>query len=1136
MPAFRSTRFLAHGVLVLAATVGSARAQIAGAGQKPADLKQRAGNLAPHLVCTICGERNYNLHDDGRRDDQGRVIAWCSHCKRDTSQRAAEGAAQPTSKATGKGGRLVLPTTLPPLPGAPEAARSAEKSAPAAASPATRAGGNPAADPASFILGEVRKLTNVDDTLAMRAVDSLLALGPDGIAAARESLSAPEAPVVLTGARVLLRSKDPADADLVFQRMREPLPVAAGAPLLELLVKTDPIRASPAFLAEMLEHPHVGVRAAAEKHLAAQAKPETLALLAGPLASKRSDTRCKAVQIASAIDGPESTQILLERVADPSATVASAAVDGLADRNDPDLDGKLIGLAFRDRWVLRPGACALVAIVEREDRAVRPILLDAHVEPLLAGLQSNDPFLSGACAAALAGIGFRSRDTKNTAWLDQGVVDRLVSAVSGRQFHSDLPLLQGPALRRLELLTGQGIGTDGPRWVEWWLHAREGFFARRAWLDMTPDGAPRIAVRYKQTGSAPQDFAVQGPRYDEGSPEIPGASERILGGAGDLVRLTESQARDLVAALDREGIFGPDRLPGVHGLRGSGERLLEIAIGASPGSSHGERGKTFIFGPGVSEPWFERIAALAQELEDRGRWQHYPDPARHATAADLWKEQSAWWAEEHSPIERALRMKQLVLVALPSLTGPSRERAIAEVERLYATDHAAEPQDFASLYRALSSEAYWSETAHKLLDLALAASRAPGAIGAEPPAPAEPSVGPAAPDAKPRELTADEAKPLVDLLVEKLSTAPPDQLAHVFARTGPGFATMMAGDPRPAVRAAAARALAETTELEPGSAATAAPADGPPAPDAGGRAADPSAETVATLLRLLDDKDERVEIAAVEALSKLRVESARTELLVRARLGVPDVRAAALRGIGRLGGEYVLDALSLAVADSDVKVRTAAVWGLADLHDPASASLLVGMLGQGDGVPTTEPARVGLLAMGPGAWTELLRVVHSPTHRGRRDAALLLSRQSVPEAASSMMAMLSTDPKDDHIASELAVLTGVDLRAQPDPAAAWWSWWDGVVHDDALSWFLSALSRAGATPPEKEAFSGSGTREARLFLLEILSRKEHHLVERARRELARMLAKDIGPLPLKGADRDAWIARLRSEVDASESK
>jgi len=83
---------------------------------------------------------------------------------------------------------------------------------------------------------------------------------------------------------------------------------------------------------------------------------------------------------------------------------------------------------------------------------------------------------------------------------------------------------------------------------------------------------------------------------------------------------------------------------------------------------------------------------------------------------------------------------------------------------------------------------------------------------------------------------------------------------------------------------------------------------------------------------------------------------------------------------------------------------------------------------------------------------------------------------------------------------------------------------------------LSALSRAGATPPAKEAFAGPGTPEARHFLVEVLSRREPHLVERARRELARMLAREIGAVPMKGADRNAWIEGLRVAVDAPASK
>jgi hypothetical protein len=257
---------------------------------------------------------------------------------------------------------------------------------------------------------------------------------------------------------------------------------------------------------------------------------------------------------------------------------------------------------------------------------------------------------------------------------------------------------------------------------------------------------------------------------------------------------------------------------------------------------------------------------------------------------------------------------------------------------------------------------------------------------------------------------------------------------------------------------------------------------------------------------------------------------------VRARLGLPPVRAAALRAIGRLRGELVLDALSLAATDRDPTIRLAAAQGLADLAAPGSASLLIEMLGEGDGTPTVEAARAGLEALGPAAHESLLRVVHSPSQRGRREAALILSRQAVPEAASALIAMLSTSTNDAHVASELAVLTGVDLRGEADPAGAWWGWWDGVVHDDATAWFLAALARAGANPPARTDLEGSGTRAGRLFLLEVIARRESHLVERARRELSRMLGHDVGALPARGEERDAWIAAQREAITEPEPK
>jgi hypothetical protein len=192
--------------------------------------------------------------------------------------------------------------------------------------------------------------------------------------------------------------------------------------------------------------------------------------------------------------------------------------------------------------------------------------------------------------------------------------------------------------------------------------------------------------------------------------------------------------------------------------------------------------------------------------------------------------------------------------------------------------------------------------------------------------------------------------------------------------------------------------------------------------------------------------------------------------------------------------------------------------------------LLIEMLGDGQDPLVSEPARIGLEALGVAAQDALLRVVHSPTHRGRREAALILSREAVPEAASALIALLSTTPKDEHIASELSVLTGNDLRSQVDPAGAWWTWWDGVVHDDATAWFLAALARAGANPPAKADLAGPGTRAGRLFLLEVLGRREAHFVERARRELSRMTERDLGRLPPQGEARNAWIAELRDAI------
>jgi hypothetical protein len=294
-------------------------------------------------------------------------------------------------------------------------------------------------------------------------------------------------------------------------------------------------------------------------------------------------------------------------------------------------------------------------------------------------------------------------------------------------------------------------------------------------------------------------------------------------------------------------------------------------------------------------------------------------------------------------------------------------------------------------------------------------------------------------------------------------------------------------------------------------------------------AKEPSAEDLAVLQDLLADAASPVQIAAVLALGDNKVESARTELLLRARGGDPKLRAAALEACGRLGGEGVFDALLIGLHDDQVPIQVAAARGLASLADPKTARLLVDLLGKGRGSPLFEPAREGLLKLGESAMTEILRVARQ-SGPAQREAALLLSQACAPDAAPILITLLTENENDALAASELAILTGVDLRSDAHPANAWWSWWDGVVHDDSMAWFRAALERAGVAVPPAEAFKPGGSRAELDFLLAAVARPEAHFAERARRELSRLAGRDLGQLPAQGVERDAWIAALREKL------
>lgn len=913
------------------------------------------------------------------------------------------------------------------------------------------------------VLAELQRVESLDDRLIAAAVRTLGSLGDSGLVAARLALYAEHPPTVLAALLTLIGSSDPNDWPLVRARLDQPFPAGSAAEIVERVLAADPVRASPQLLAHLLDHPQGAVRAVVQRRLTPLVEPAVLPYLAEPLSSKRTDTRLRALELVIDIDHPQRIDVLFEKLIDPQARVASLALQTLAGLDSPGLVDRLMKAAFESRWILREHAYALLVLVEREDLFFEPLLDASHAEPLFGGLASNDVFVAGASAAALAGIGFRS-SVEAGSWLDRDVPARLVRTVAGLDFHSDFSSLRPIAERRLALIAGETFGSDGPAWVDWWARVSGDFRSRRAVLAARPEDSGRLVLRYRDDAG---EFQLIGPDRALVADDHP-----LDPAWGEVLVLSSQQALDLFEVCSKEGLFGTDRLPGKRGVTIGAGRALEVGIGM--------QAKSFRFGGARTEPWFERVVEAATALRDLNRWQRYPNPALYASSIELWRVESSWWNDPRPQVEKDRRMVEMILNWLPARAPAERSRALRELARLYAREGVASFDDLPALLRFVRGEKAVGPRLTTLIGLAL------DALALDP-------------DGSGTELWTDE---LVETLLVAFGTESAGEIARVLEAAGPAAARARAEDRRPFLRAVAGRVLARS--------------DAP--------------EDRALLGQLLSDTEVEVEAATLRSIGRERVVELRDEVLTRARVGRPGVRADALRTVGRLGGDGALDALRIGLSEDDPELRVAAAEGLEALEDPRTTPILVQLLGTPRTGELYAAGWRGLRALGSRAWPELLRVVDSPGHRARREVALLLAREGVPDAVPTLLRLLTDDPNDAVVAEELAVLSCVDLRSRPNPSEAWWSWWDEVVHDDAHAWFAAALLRAGIEVPKPQEFEGRGSRAAALACLAALDGDGEALAERARRELARMLDVDLGPRPEADVDRDAWLYTLREAV------
>jgi len=1017
----------------------------------PGLKKDTSGDVAPHLTCTVCYEPNYTARIDWEAKD-GYQNTYCKVCQAPRLHRV------PKQGARKRGRGIDLPDgerAAPPAPvvDQPESGPVVLDQDPAEAR-LSRA--------AEEILVALDRANSVDDPIALQAGETLLSLGGPGRVAARLALADDHAPKMLAGVRVLLRTGVAEDAEVVVSRLRRRMPSRAAAAAVGELIMQDPVRATPKLLCELLDHEQQPVRKAADRQLATMELDDVLPYLVSQLEAGRSDTRLRAIELVAAGEHPLQRDLLLTRIADPRAKVARRVVEALASLEDPELDEVLLAGAFGERWILRPAAFHLLALMEREDAQLSAHLTEGHAEALLRGLGSSDPFVSGTCAAALAGVGFRSESAAVSEWLDEAVPERLVGVVSGLEFFDDYEALRETALRRLKMVTGTSFGVDGPGWANWWLDSRESFVASRAVVPIAEGDERRLSLSLidRSTGEA---FVLVGPDL---AAEVP--ADR-----GEVFYLDASNAAELLSFLESQGVFGIECLPGVRGGMIDSGRVVDVRVG--------DRGKNFVMGAGASAAWFDQVFGRAQSLAERSHWQRFPHPGTHQSRLGLFRAEGAWWGGDHDAAARAVRLKALVLDRAQALPAAQRDPEVLALQRLYDDPTNVAEADLPTLLGLLAQEPWLGGRA---IDLARLARAAAGLGGTS-------------------KLAADGPQArrvwlLVDALHERFTAEAMPELADLLAAAGADFARIASTDPRPILRAVSTHALS----LSPGEVER------------------------ASLGALLQDEVVDVEVAAVDAIGRARIQELRGEVLLRARLGKADVRIAALAAIGRLGGQDVRDTLVTTLTDSDGRFRLAAVSGLAELQDPTTAPLLVSLLRRRSTAGVAPIVRAALLDLGEPAHDELFIAMRSPSRELQREASLLLGRQGVAQAAPVMMELLAGDPVDAELARELAILTSVDQREEIDPPEAWFRWLDTVKRGDSLAWLRAAAEARGIPAPGGEAFDVPGDRDVIGFLVQLMRLEEEFLAERARRVLAAFLDREVHALPPHGPARDAWLVAL----------
>ena len=138
--------------------------------------------------------------------------------------------------------------------------------------------------------------------------------------------------------------------------------------------------------------------------------------------------------------------------------------------------------------------------------------------------------------------------------------------------------------------------------------------------------------------------------------------------AARVLYLGAAEAESLVAFLAAQGIFGAERLPGYLGSELGPGRELTVRIRG--GEKH------FELAQGVDAPWCDRVEREVLRIARQNRWQRWSVPGSHGSQRAFWESERGFWEGEATALERARRLKTLVLAVLDATPPGARDQGL----------------------------------------------------------------------------------------------------------------------------------------------------------------------------------------------------------------------------------------------------------------------------------------------------------------------------------------------------------------------------------------------------------------------------------------------------------------------------